>query len=167
MIMAQGSLIPTATDVITGPTPGIKGAMAAAVAMVTGTNIAAEPTVALRPTIPVTDIIVRSFGKAEVLQSARAGRRTGEVERLERHRGWEDHHPRHRSLHEGPGPQGEHQTQALILRGGASRRCPVAAEERPRLSAIQTGTLQLLGLLVRDGAPRASEFPLGAGTFSA
>ena len=135
MITAPGSLIPTATDVITGPTPGIKGAMAAAVAMVTGTNIAAEPTVALRPTIPVTDIIVSSFGNAEVLQSARTGRRTGEVERLERHRGWEDHHPRHRSLHEGPGPQGEHQTQALILR--VERQDDVRGQPgRPRLSGV-------------------------------
>ena len=63
MNMAQGSHLPTAIDSITGPIPGINGAIAPGVVMVTGTNTATEPTVAPGTTILATDIIVRSFGK--------------------------------------------------------------------------------------------------------
>jgi hypothetical protein len=61
MTMGQGSHLPTATDTITGPTPEINGAMAAAVATVTGTKMVTEPTVAPGASIPATDIIVSSF----------------------------------------------------------------------------------------------------------
>src|SRR5262245_34178482 len=79
-IMGRSSPIPTATDAITGPTPGINGAMALGVVMVTGTNTATEPPVARGPTIPVTDIIVSSFGNAAVLQGALTGCCFGKVE---------------------------------------------------------------------------------------
>jgi hypothetical protein len=62
-----------------GPDPrDINGAMAAAVATVTGTKMVTEPTVAPGPTIPAPDIIVSSFGKAAVLQKAGLDRRIGE-----------------------------------------------------------------------------------------
>ena len=55
MIMARGSLIPTPTNAIM---PGINGAIARGVVMVTGTNTAIETMAASALIIPVTDIIV-------------------------------------------------------------------------------------------------------------